>query len=161
MKLTITAEGCIAVTWESIAESGDFTCQAIADCIVTSGAVQDALTDFIENNDFNTSGNWNFAGDTTFDGTVEFNSQVDFNNGPVNFNDLTINRDSVIFNVDESTFNITNTDITLDAGSTFTNEGDTVLENLTVNNFTIGADTDLTGMLSADAGNCLAIGADG
>ena len=115
-------------------------CGDVADCIDNSGVVQDALTDFIENNDFNTNGNW------SFDGDVEFNAQVDFNNGPVNFNDLQIN--------------MVNVDVFMDAGSTFTNNGTTNLNNLVVNTITLGAAPDLTNLISADVGNIITTGTD-
>ena len=71
------------------------------------------LTNFIENNSFNTNGDWTFDGDTTF------NSWVTFNTGPVNFNDVTTNFSGWIVNNTNNTINYgTSTTITYSSGTT-------------------------------------------
>lgn len=174
LQLQIDDEECVHFTWASLSSSWDFSCDAVADCITTSEAVQDALTDFIQNWDFILQGEWTFENTVTFNDSVLFTAEVTFEWGPVNFSDLTINRDEVVWNVNNSTFNISTTDlnfiesnINLDEDSTFTNEwdtilnGDTTIENLTVTNFVLWPGTDLVWMISADANNCLTTWTDG
>jgi len=153
-----------------VQESGGWwslDCDWVADCITNNVNVQNALQSFIENTNFTLEGEW------TFNDNVAFNDQVDFNNWPVNFNDLTINNTDVSVNYDSdsvinnngNTINNTNTTenyenstINLDENSTFVNEGDTVLngdtniENLTVENITI---TGSGSIACAEVENCI------
>lgn len=133
----------------------------LIDAITNTTWVQNALTDFIENNDFTLNGLW------TFDNDVVFNDQVDFNNGPVNFSNLDINYDTVISNYTDSTSNYVNSNINLDGTSSFTNDwdtflnGNTTIDNLTVNNITVWAWFDAGDLISTDAGNIITTGTDG
>jgi len=73
-----------------------------------------SLTDFIENNSFNTNGDWTFDGDTTF------NSWVTFNTGPVNFNDVTTNFSGWIVDNTNNTINHTNSTVNYGTSTTIT-----------------------------------------